>query len=108
MQLDGKNYVAVFSDGEKEIGTAQVCHSGKEFLYGVVAFIGTRGDMKSFKDCVDKLEESIENHWCLIWLNADNIKERYAKVGIYIESIEHVDLFELTEKVMYENSVNQK
>ncbi len=108
MQLDGKNYVAVFSDGEKEIGTAQVCHSGKEFLYGVIAFIGTRGDMKTFKDCVDKLEESIENHWCLVWLTGDGIKDYYAKIGIHVESIEHVDLFELTERVMYENSINQK
>lgn len=102
MELNGKTFVAVIQDSEKDIGVAQVTYCNGEFLYGVVAMVGTRGDTPTFHDCVDKLEESVRNHWCLIWTNEKDIKERYAKLGIDIAGIEHVDLYELTEKVLFE------
>lgn len=108
MIVDGKTFVAVFSDNEKDIGVAQVTYGNGEFLYGVIAMIGTRGDTPTFQDCVHKLEESVINHWCLVWMNDNDIKERYAKIGIDIVGIEHVDLYQLTEKVMYESSNRQK
>ncbi|AIW03855.1 hypothetical protein Henu12_gp6 [Shigella phage Henu12] len=108
MELNGKTIVAVFSDNEKDIGVAQVTYGNGEFLYGVIAMIGTRGDTPTFQDCVHKLEESVRNHWCLVWMNDNDIKERYAKIGIDIVGIEHVDLYQLTEKVMYESSNRQK
>lgn len=108
MQINGRDFVAVFSDNEKDIGVAQVTYGNGEFLYGVIAMIGTRGDTPTFQDCVHKLEESVRNHWCLVWMNDNDIKERYAKIGIDIVGIEHVDLYQLTEKVMYESSNRQK
>ncbi|QAX98236.1 hypothetical protein EcSzw1_20 [Escherichia phage EcSzw_1] len=107
MELNGKTFVAVIQDSEKDIGVAQVTYGNGEFLYGVVAMVGTRGDTPTFHDCVDKLEESLRNHWCLIFQNKEGIKERYAKLGIDIAGIEHVDLYELTEKVLYESNISK-
>ena len=106
--------VAVLKDSQgNSIGTAQVticetdwCKLG--YLYGITALIGARGDTKTFKKCVDILEESVHNHWCLIWLDFESIKEKYQKLGIDIASVEHVDLYQLTEKVMYESNSSKK
>lgn len=106
--------VAVIKDSEgNSVGTAQVtaceakwCASG--YIYGITALIGARGDAKDFKKCVDILEESLHNHWCLIWTEFESIKEKYQKLGIDIASVEHVDLYQLTEKVIYESSNRQE
>ena len=34
----------------------------------------------------------------------NEVRERFKKIDINIDSIEHVDLYELTEKVNYESS----
>lgn len=108
MEVNGKTIVAVIQDSEKDIGVAQVTYGNGKFLYGVVAMVGTRSDTKTFKDCVDLLEESIQNHWCLIWMTDNEVIERFKKIDINIDSIEHVDLYELTEKVNYESNSSQR
>lgn len=97
--------VAVLKDSQDNpVGTAQVTQGCSGFLYGITALIGARGDTKTFKKCVDILEESVHNHWCLIWIDFESIQKNYEKLGIDIASVEHVDLYQLTEKVMYESN----
>ena len=108
MQINGRDFVAIYYEKDKEVGVAQVSYGNGKWLYGTIAVVGTRSDTKTFKDCVDLLEESIQNHWCLIWMTDNEVMERFKKIDINIDSIEHVDLYELTEKVNYESNTSQR
>lgn len=103
MLHNGKVIVAVFKEGDKNVGVAQITLGRGGYFYGVVAKVNCKGDEKTFKDCVDILEESVQNQWCLIWTNFEDTK-KYHKELANVTDVLHVDLYELTERVKYESA----
>nr|DAN14562.1 MAG TPA: hypothetical protein [Caudoviricetes sp.] len=103
MLHEGRVIVAVFKEDDKDVGVAQISLGPQGYFYGVVAKTNCEGHEKSFKDCVDILEESVHNQWCLIWTNLEDTKKYHPELA-NITGVYHVDLYELTERVNYESA----
>lgn len=48
MQINGRDFVAVYYEKGKEVGVAQVTYGNGKWLYGTIAVVGTRSDTKNF------------------------------------------------------------
>mgnify|MGYP000260384656 CR=1 FL=1 len=42
MQINGRDFVAVYYEKDKEVGVAQVTYGNGKWLYGTIAVVGTR------------------------------------------------------------------
>ncbi len=49
MQINGRDFVAVYYEKDKEVGVAQVSYGNGKWLYGTIAVVGTRSDTKLLK-----------------------------------------------------------
>ena len=61
MQINGRDFVAVYYEKGKEVGVAQVSYGNGKWLYGTIAVVGTRSDTKTFNDSGWILQEGQHN-----------------------------------------------